>query len=76
MNSWDLLEAMKSGAVVKERWRRWTFTPKGKHLALKYPDGNQIMIQHSLLKPLFKSNRIVSICRPSGLYEYRLREEN
>lgn len=76
MNASELYTAMLNGATVKERWKPRAL-PIGrgkKQLILTHPNGEWQIIQHSLLKPLVRSGKVVSCEKSGNIFDYRLRD--
>lgn len=63
-NSAELLNAMKTGAVLKSRWKSRTISRPRMLYTLTYPDGSSCNVQYSMIDALLRHKQI----RISGLW--------
>lgn len=76
MNSEMLLQALRDGASLRERWksRSSAIQTAKKQIILKRTDGNEEFIQRSCLTPLIKKGLVTSQLWSGDNYVYRLNE--
>jgi hypothetical protein len=76
MNADALLEIMRAGGKVEERWkRRWLAIGKPrKQVILTHPDGTRQIIQRSCVSPLIKRGLVYTEHWSGDEYVYRLAE--
>ena len=72
----QLLEALRSGATLKSRWRRRAtdWNRQRMDYRLTYPDGTAVNVQKSAVDALIHRRKITSIAWSGGARDYSLVE--